>query len=820
MSEILRFRLARSPKRACSENALHIELYPNGALSDFALNALTPDAPGRDRLPAGLFERNGLNERSTTVDSPLNQIDQWFLCRNNDPSPSELAQLLRPSGDNVPPWAAPSAPQTTVSAERTRLADLLLASMLTPCKPELRVHLTRLLTLYALAELFAAAPARLNTRAEIQTALRWRTILLPIQLYELFDILEFRRARHLRAGFADLYLAREEWVRYELGEISHIESVRGGELKERRLSRLTEREDTVTEETEITTNSERSTESTDRFELSEETKRDMEFSIGVEAGVETSGQYGPTKVETHIGGSFDFSQQESTSKATRQVKESVIRAVTKIEQRVRQERIARTLVRTESSDLHSLKNESATDRSSVYRWVNKVKRVQVFRYRNRFLLEFQIPEPGAWWRWLLAQPRSQMSVAPKPLPFTLSGNEPTSEADRLTYDQITEQNYQSLGARYLTLGLDPPPQTKTIATQVSSTSGDTGGGNDVVYVVDKSLGVPPDYRAVSWRAGVMWSSRGQSSSSVTFAVGVAPPTPPQLAASSGGYVATGAQPVFAEGNVGDINEGTIPIVVSGYLTDSYNVNLTVRCEPNAAGMMSWKISTYERLAAAYAEMQRQYDEERRSIDTNAPGMVDRFSPGRNQEIIRDELKKHVISMLTGVDFNGRPALNFDSRRQPLVHMESAERFGPEIQFIEQAFEWGNLSYVLYPYLWTDRDRWQDIALIDGADPDFARFLRSGSARVVIPARPGFEAAAQLYATFGVLWGGGPVPAPNQPGYLSIAEEIKSLQRAPDDGERGESWEVTLPTSLVSLDGVALPTNATVTLDAPPGRVLP
>jgi hypothetical protein len=284
-----------------------------------------------------------------------------------------------------------------------------------------------------------------------------------------------------------------------------------------------------------------------------------------------------------------------------------------------------------------------------------------------------------------------------------------------------------------------------------------------------------------------------------------------------------AQPVFLRGNVGDINMGTIPIVASGYLTDSYTVNLTVHCDPNDTGMLRWKISTYEKIAAAYADMQRQYDEERRSIDDSIPSIADRFAPGRNQEIIRDELKKHVISMLTGVDFNGRPVLELDAnaQNQPHIDVDAAERLGPEIQFIEQAFEWGNLSYVLYPYLWAGRDRWPDIALIDGADPDFARFLRSGSARVVIPARPGFESAVQLYARFGVLWGGGPVPAPEDSDYLSIAEEIKSMQRAPDDGEAGESWEVTLPTSLVCLgDGSGLPMNASITLDAPPGQVLP
>jgi hypothetical protein len=475
-----------------------------------------------------------------------------------------------------------------------------------------------------------------------------------------------------------------------------------------------------------------------------------------------------------------------------------------------------------------MKNESGADRASVYRWVDKLKLVQVFRYRNRYLIEFEIPEPGAWWRWLLEQPQARETISPKPMPFTLSGNEPASESNRLKYEEITPANYQQLGARYLALGLEPPPEDIIIAGQVSSMS-DMGGSNDHVYVVDKSLAVPDGYTAATWQATVMWSARPKlpagSVTSIHFAVGVAESTNPTiLIPSSSGYAGGAvAQPVFVRGNVGNINFGTIPVVAAGLNTDSYTINLTVRCVPNDNGMLRWKISTYERIAAAYADMQRQFDEERRSINDNIPSIADRFSPGRNQEIIKEELKKHVISMLTGVDFNGRGAMIIDAayNNQPFIDMDAAERYGPEIQFIEQAFEWANISYVLYPYFWAARARWPNVATLDGADPDFVRFLTAGSARVVVPARPGFEAAVQLYSQFGVLWGGGPVPAPNHPGYISIADEIKSLQRAPDDGERGESWIVRLPTSLVCLgDGSGLPENTSRTLDLPPGKTLP
>jgi len=160
-----------------------------------------------------------------------------------------------------------------------------------------------------------------------------------------------------------------------------------------------------------------------------------------------------------------------------------------------------------------------------------------------------------------------------------------------------------------------------------------------------------------------------------------------------------------------------------------------------------------------------------------------------------------------------PAILSSAKAGPAI--ETAE----EIQFLEQAFEWENLTYVLYPYFWAKYQRWPQLADVTGPDPDFARFLRSGSARVVVPARPNFENHVCAYIDLGVLWGGGPVPTVNDPDYLSIAAEIMAQQSPPDDGEKRRSWEVRLPTTLVWLDNdSALPkANPHPTLDAPPGQ---
>jgi hypothetical protein len=111
--------------------------------------------------------------------------------------------------------------------------------------------------------------------------------------------------------------------------------------------------------------------------------------------VDTSGQYGPTHVDTHLEGSLDHSQEQADQHATEQSRESLSRAVTRVEDRTREARTARTLTRVEETNAHGLRNGSADNPVvGIYRWVDKVQRVQVFRYPHRFLMEFQIPEIG------------------------------------------------------------------------------------------------------------------------------------------------------------------------------------------------------------------------------------------------------------------------------------------------------------------------------------------------------------------------------------------------------------------------------------------
>jgi hypothetical protein len=119
-------------------------------------------------------------------------------------------------------------------------------------------------------------------------------------------------------------------------------------------------------------------------------------------------------------------------------------------------------------------------------------------------------------------------------------------------------------------------------------------------------------------------------------------------------------------------------------------------------------------------------------------------------------------------------------------------------FFERAFEWENLMYTFYSYFWGRQSRWAEMLLTQDIDAEFEAFLRAGAARVVVPARPGFEGALAHYHETGDVWMGEEMPDMFGQNYVSIITEIKARNLSPQDEICVAEWDVRLPTTLVML----------------------
>lgn len=769
MSELFRFRRARAPQRMTVKD--------DGVL---AVGKLAP------------FDKKSLDATAsnTVIPDALVELDTWLTSRNNQPDILSFTEAVK-------------NPATLVTTkdwwiEREALRKRLTASVSQDAS--VRAKPARMLLVMGLVELYASQPDRLRSAADVYNALRWRKLVLPPG--------DWPKARPLklahRVGFADLFVVRRQWNRYEAGEISHIENVLGGESKAREHVRTTEAEDIFTTETERTEVNEHDSQSTDRFELKTESDIDSTLAAHIEGKIDTSGQYGPTHIDTHIGGSLDYSVEQSESLATTQSHEIVARAATRVEEKVQTLRTSRSLVRVTETNKHALVNKNQAPIVGVYRWVDRIDRVELVRYPHRFLVEFQVPEPAAWLRWAHRGDSDRGFRYERPSPFTRTGD---AQHDILSVTDINEGNYAMIASRYMTTGLKPPPDNSDVVVSVSlkRDAPDEEHQSDVVMFDshNTTAAVPDRYQAATWRASILSFPNplqgGAPTATIYVSVGAGEP---QSLTRTLPETPTGN----INGSVGPISIGNVPVAVMANMVWGYTINVEITCSPRRGSREQWQAETYDRIAAAYDIMLRRYDEERSARDVQAGFLGGESSSERNKEIVREELKRQVIEMLTGSEFKGKNAL-VKSADQPKTNLTQAMDVASEIQFLEQAFEWENMTYVLYPYYWADQERWRELQSIEVKDTDFSRFLRCGSARVVVPARPRFADEVQFYIYFGVIWGGGLVPVPGDEEYLSVAEEIKSQQLAPADGTVLDSWEVRLPTTLVWLQNkTPLPKN--------------
>lgn len=842
----MRFRVSRAPQRTAPDVSQAIIVRPlidapplsqgqettpaDANLAQFLSGIealLTPgQAVARARVDAVEISPDELDTfiaNNYALGRALLDLDFWLVSFANRPEAREFAAKLTSLG--LVPLGAGWAQL------RNAVATILEYEALAHGSPDILSRVTRLMMVIGLVELRVGSEHTLRSGDEIYRALRWRTpVLPPVVVDHLRKAAGFRRTRSRslsggqvrRPGFADLYVTREEWNRYEAGEIAFIENVLPGELKARQRESLTELEQTVTTDTSTVQIEESETQNTDRSEFHREAADASSLALGIDGKVEVSASYPSVSIAAQVGVSLDYSQEQSSEIAVTQSRETVSRALTRVEERVRQIRTSRTLTRTTETEKHEFKNEGRDPVVGIYRWVDKVQRVQVTRYPHRFLVEFEVPEPGAWIRWLRTSGQKPKLVTDEPPAFADEAGLPLSPLS------ITEESYRGYAAKFRAAGVVPPPeQTLVIGKNVSLDNTPGAQPTQNRFAGSETLALPEGYRAINWQATALgwadWINSGECEATVGelwMSVGASPDV---------GFRANLALHEHCEllptlpGEprkpipVGNINTGVIPVAIQACKLFGYSVNVVVRCERTDTKYAEWQMQTFETIATAYYAWKRQYDEEKAADeDSGVPGLVDACSPARNQEIVREELKRQVVELLTGGDFRGRPAIeNRDSAVGPNIDVSATVATAAEIQFLEQAFEWENLTYILYPYYWAGRDQWKDLEPVQGADEDFARFLRAGSARLVVPARPGFEEQVQMYTDMGVIWGGGPVPAPGEAGYLSVTDEIKAQQQRPSDGTDLAVWEVRLPTTLIWLQSnVALPVNPNPTIPAP------
>lgn len=592
-------------------------------------------------------------------------------------------------------------------------------------------------------------------------------------------------------GVGDLLIVEERLIGYREGELSHVENVMRSEKRERihrQLDRVTTTTFTATETTEET---ERDLQSTERHEMQSEVQQTIQNEVALNTGVNVSAGFGPVvQVDTNADFAVSNSTENSMANSSLFAQEVVDHTVSKLTQSIREEITQTVLTETEETNRHGFDNNSPDHIIGIYRWLDKVYRAQVLNYGKRLMLEFIVPEPSAFYKFA----RGNSVVTDVQL------EEPRKLPDDFSFEDMTVSGYKKWVDRYQVAGVNPPPPRYRVVSKVLEMPETTHGlkRNDYSLTTKSdSLPLPDGYLAKEgWVRGswVIYTDQKENKqiSVNKLKVVLGQNSIDKLADQ---YYATM-----------DEEEATVPISVVAYNIAAYSINVEVSCERSEKTLTAWQMETYKKVVDAYNALQSAYDAAVEAARVAQSSSLTSAPPEAKRIIEQTELRKGCLVLLTAQHFHDFDATVTEAEPYgyPEFVVSQAMQEGVYSQFFEQCFEWEQMTYIFYPYFWGRKDEWVANSTESDQDLIFESFLRSGSARVLLPVRPKYEKALCYYLNTGEIWNGGEVPTLDDELYVSIAEEVAEAQDVTPDQARpyGEPWTYTLPTTLVKLQADA------------------
>jgi hypothetical protein len=568
----------------------------------------------------------------------------------------------------------------------------------------------------------------------------------------------------------DLLITRRQLIRYQPGEVAHIENVLEGEIRDREHTHTRRLEERTTTETERTTFEERDLQTTDRFSLEQASSSVMSQQSDMQVGVAVSASYGPVSVSANFGYGTSNSQTNANQSASSFAQEVTSRALKRVTERIREERTTIRIEETVEKNKHGFTNVPGTDNiSGVYTWVDKLYLARLMNYGKRMMMELHIPEPAAFYLYSMARAQEGTFVPPMPL----------HEAQIFSFESIDEANYASFGAQYGVADITPPPPMHEYVNKAfGKESNEEFSGQQTT--VEDSLQVPKGYIALDAQVRLHGTEGGS------------------LQARVGNHwigMSGWGQPLNGE-------TGTIPFVFMHTPNISVMVTVSVRCQRSQNLYDEWRIKTYNAIVQGYQKLLSDYENKVTGAAINSGVDISGNNPGINQAIMREELKRSALETITGQRFEAFSAMrnNHNPFGYPQFLFAKAEEEGRYASFFEKAVEWDNMTWDLYPYFYGRKPGWVDKMkmLSEQADPDFTHFLRAGMARVLVPVRVPMTRAMLHFLDTGEVWAGEDVPLASDRA-ISIMDDLSDvLDIEQNPVEVGDPWVIKMPTSLVAL----------------------
>lgn len=658
-------------------------------------------------------------------------------------------------------------------------------------------------------------------------------LLLPDRILTLLDGIFIRPGTSLDnpissikpLGVADLKLTREKLTGYELGEITHIENILKSENRQRTHRRFNRTEEFYQTEEQSEKEEERNLENKEKFDLQKEANKTIQENFNVNAGVNISGSYGPVQITANAGFAYVRSLSESQKESSNFSKEIVDQARKKIIQKVTEIRSKKLIDEIEEINIHGFENTGAgaVDISGIYRWLNKTIECQVFNYGKRLMLEFIIQEPAAYF--LYAKKMNEVKEFEVAKPLELPDSFKPSSIANLSEPLFEGLSVEDLIKRYSVEGIEPKPaETVTISTTCDSQEESEPSG--IHNLIQKDLQIIEGYAASTLDIHFNLNASDAAYQSVAWSVGKSADTeyinglPSEITEKEGTltkkYALTNESDhrnldftyqflrknVRMQGETGLINISAITMGAA-----NLNMGVTITATITSQKTEAWQLSVFNKIIQKYNLQVAEYHEKKNRAEAAQASKVQNFSlsnPDFYKELIKDEIKKNCIRMLTGWDFTAFDAMRENGSLEPELNINDSLKEGKAIDYFENAIEWDKIAYTFYSYFWGKKQYWSEKILFEHGDQHFQYFIKAGAAKVLVPVSPLMTASVLWYFKTGQALKNSDLPAIEyDTETLNMLQDIADSAVGIDQAvEEGKPWQITLPTSLIILNSQA------------------
>ncbi|MBB4806732.1 hypothetical protein HNP38_002028 [Chryseobacterium defluvii] len=580
-------------------------------------------------------------------------------------------------------------------------------------------------------------------------------------------------------GIADYLKVDQSTHAYVEGEVAHIENIMAREYREKSTRKLRRSENTTT----ISSDTEREqlsdTTTANRFEMQTEIAKMIQEATDVNAYANFSASLGTAGKNTYnigLGANYAHhqSKEESTRQATTQAQDVTSRAMDRIVNKVHEERIEKIIEEFEENNSHGFDNRKGDKHVvGVYRWVDKLMKNQIYNYGKRMMFEFMVPEPAKLHTLgMISDKTAAQSTLVKPEDPRVSTAFPMKDYSYL----VTETVLKYWLAKYNVQVEEMLPEIIVVGKSLDYSSAESKTASSK----SDSVMIPENYTTISCSVKSHTAFAGGNNGFGNNALLLAG----DLSLTDGENALSG----FVK---------DVPITIATTDAHFFHATVNIKCKLQNEYRKKWQQDTFNAIIGAYEEALVEYNN-KLAEELAKAGTIKDSNPNFYRQIENTVLRKNCISYMAdrtadathGYGLAGlTTGSTFKDHETDLT--ARLDKYTAFVKFMEQAFEWENLSYYLYPFYWGNKQNWLDLYQAENTDPLFRAFLQSGMARVIVTVRPGFENAVQFYLATGKIWNGGEVPVIGDELYLSIVDEMQE----PKGIKQGKAWLTRLPTIL-------------------------